>query len=567
MVAVYIEVKDYKMRDKLVREYLTPVKIIAATENISNAEALLTNQNKQVYLKEDNVFVCRGKGYILLDFGKEICGGLRMISFYYPGESVPYRMRLRFGESVEETCAELGEKNAGNFHAMRDMVVELPVLGDQTYGNTGFRFVRIDFLDEGKDYQLLNIYAAFTHRDLEYKGDFSCNDELVNKIYQTARYTIFLNMQNRLWDGIKRDRLVWIGDMQPEVLAITDLFGADECVEEAIEESIVKNPLPVWFGNIPTYSFWLIQILYDYYMKVENTEYVVKCLPYVEGVLEQLNACVTEYGEIDYSLTNIDARNGYFLDWPTNGTKDAKAGNRFMFLYVLKNLQKLYTHLGVREHPLCEVLLGKLQRLTERDVQAKQIVALGYLSESIDKDEAAEKLTAGGAKGLSTFMSYFILKAIAESKDETSALSIMKEYYGGMLSRGATSFWEDFDVEWLENSGRIDEFTPEGKLDLHGDFGKFCYVGFRHSFCHGWSCGPVQFLVENIVGINVLDKGCKVIEIQPHLGDLEWCKAKFPTPYGIVSVEHRKENGKIYSKISAPEQVEVQLKGATYRKC
>jgi hypothetical protein len=33
-----------------------------------------------------------------------------------------------------------------------------------------------------------------------------------------------------------------------------------------------------------------------------------------------------------------------------------------------------------------------------------------------------------------------------------------------------------------------------GKKDLHGDFGAHCYVGFRHSFCHGWAGGPTAWL-------------------------------------------------------------------------
>lgn len=48
-----------------------------------------------------------------------------------------------------------------------------------------------------------------------------------------------------------------------------------------------------------------------------------------------------------------------------------------------------------------------------------------------------------------------------------------------MISRGATTFWGNFDVEWVEGSGRIDELTPDNLLDLHGDFGEFCYKGFR----------------------------------------------------------------------------------------
>ena len=32
-------------------------------------------------------------------------------------------------------------------------------------------------------------------------------------------------MQDYLWDGIKRDRLVWIGDMHPETMTIGAVFG------------------------------------------------------------------------------------------------------------------------------------------------------------------------------------------------------------------------------------------------------------------------------------------------------------------------------------------------------
>ena len=73
----------------------------------------------------------------------------------------------------------------------------------------------------------------------------------------------------------------------------------------------------------------------------------------------------------------------------------------------------------------------------------------------------------------------------------------MKEYYGAMLDKGATTFFEDFDLDWIKNSCRIDELLKGNQLDLHGDFGKFCYKGFRHSLCHGWSVGPISFLLEN----------------------------------------------------------------------
>ena len=59
-------------------------------------------------------------------------------------------------------------------------------------------------------------------------------------------------MQNYLWEGVKRDRLVWVGDMQQQVLAITYLLGKNDIVEKSLKESVLKNPLPCWFGNIPS---------------------------------------------------------------------------------------------------------------------------------------------------------------------------------------------------------------------------------------------------------------------------------------------------------------------------
>ena len=71
-----------------------------------------------------------------------------------------------------------------------------------------------------------------------------------------------------------------------------------------------------------------------------------------------------------------------------------------------------------------------------------------------------------------------MLQAQAQANNYSGALDMIRSYWGGMLQMGATTFWEDFDVEWMENAGRIDEITPQGKKDIHADFGRFCYTGF-----------------------------------------------------------------------------------------
>jgi len=135
----------------------------------------------------------------------------------------------------------------------------------------------------------------------------------------------------------------------------------------------------------------------------------------------------------------------------------------------------------------------------------------------------------------------------------------MKEYYGGMLSVGATTFWEDFDIEWLKNAGRIDELPKAGEVDIHGEKGAFCYIGYRHSFCHGWSAGVIPYLVETVLGVKMTGACMRRIKIEPHLSGLKHVKGSVPTPYGLLHVEHTLQaDGSVETKVSAPKEIVIE---------
>jgi alpha-L-rhamnosidase len=127
-----------------------------------------------------------------------------------------------------------------------------------------------------------------------------------------------------------------------------------------------------------------------------------------------------------------------------------------------------------------------------------------------------------------------------------------------MLDLGATTFWEHFDIDWMENAGRIDEVVPKGKVDVHGTYGDYCYVSYRHSLCHGWASGPTAWLTNHVLGVKVVEPGAKTLKIDPFLGDLEWAKGTFPTPYGLVEILHiKKAGGEIETIINAPDEVNI----------
>jgi len=109
-----------------------------------------------------------------------------------------------------------------------------------------------------------------------------------------------------------------------------------------------------------------------------------------------------------------------------------------------------------------------------------------------------------------------------------------------------------------ENAAPIDDLVPAGKIDVHGDWGAYCYQKFRHSLCHGWASGPCPFMTQYILGVQVLSPGCKKLHIEPHLCDLSYAKGTYPTPYGVVSISHvRQADGSVKTDVKAPREVEI----------
>ncbi|MBQ8394718.1 MAG: alpha-L-rhamnosidase [Clostridia bacterium] len=472
------------------KQYLLPVRVLDSyqadyTDTLFISKGLYASINYNVdewvnYAKVEGV-----GAYIILDFGKEMHGGIRVITnWIYQGDC---KVRIRFGESLGEVNSSIGEKNAKNAHAPRDFETLLCSYADVTIGQTGFRFVRIDVLEEKYIY-FKNIYCEnniFSRKPIyTYQG----NDARIAEIFEAAKRTVDLCSSNGyIWDGVKRDRLVWMGDLAPEVMALSAIYGELPIVKRSLDLCKKLAPLPKFMNDIYTYSMWWIIVLADYYKDFACDKYVKKQLPYLVKLIDLLDGMVDEKGDL-----NRDIR--YLVDWPTKDSVDELVGVRAIFLMAVNSAVTL---LEAFDLPTDKVLEIKRKLLLQPlNVQEKkQVIALKYFALGEISDEEYAKLIEGRAKGFSTFMSYYVLTTIA-SRDEKLAIELMKEYYGAMLDRGATTFWEDFHMEWLESSGRIDELDPD-KKDIHGDYGAHCYVGLRHSLCHGWSAGVARFIKEH----------------------------------------------------------------------
>ena len=548
-------------RDSRVREYITPKSILWLSDTtgrfIVNPERLLLPGNGQADLSSVNLcYLYNDEGHqaaLVLDFGYQMFGALQIISGIAEGD-YPVSVRVRFGESVSETFSDTGEGHtATNDHAMRDMTLQIPMIGSIEVGKTGFRFVRIDLLGETNSLCLKEINAISVYRDIPYLGSFNSSDSLLNEIWLTGAYSVHLNMQEYLWDGIKRDQLVWVGDMHPEVMTIHAVFGYNEVVPQSLD--LVRNITPVdeWMNGISSYSMWWVLVHDAWYHQHADIGYLQEQAGYLRELLEKFCSMIDEDGN-----EHLDGHR--FLDWPSSPyTEAVDAGYHALLKLTLEAGVRLSMLLNdPQTAQLCESKAALLASREPDLTESKQAAALLGLAGLITPEQANEIISHEGAKRFSTFYGYYMLQAMALAENYTGALDIIRDYWGGMLHLGATTFWEDFNIEWMENAARIDELPPEGKIDVHATYGDYCYVGFRHSFCHGWASGPTTWMSEHVLGIRVIEPGCSIIAIEPNLGDLEWAEGTYPTPLGIIHVRHeRLASGEIKTEYTAPEGVTV----------
>ncbi len=548
-----------EVADIRTRTYVDPVRIVSAGSISAEAAAHLCE--KRFGQVPEGRFIdgsgpLLGAGaWVILDFGREIHGSLQIGSGGRSGRNA--RVRVRFGESVTETMAALRGNGAGatatNDHAIRDDAFSLPWLGRREIGETGFRFVRIE--NVGRDaVQLEYVRAVSVMRPMKRLGGFRCSDERLNKVWDVAVQTVHLCCQDFVWDGIKRDRLVWMGDTHPETKAILAVFGANPIIPDTLDYAAATTPADsAWMNNMPTYTLWWVRNVAEWYRYTGDAAYLEKHRVYLEKTFAHILATIRDNG-----MWRADT----FLDWPTRSDRRAEAaGTQGLLLMTLDEMLYLSDIMKLDRRQIAEK--RALVASTKPDPGVvKTAAAMLALSGLRDAREMYDKcLGQDGHRGVSTFYGYYMLEAMGKAGETRRALDTVRDYWGGMLDMGATSFWEDFNLAWTNNSFRIDEMPVAGKKDVHGDFGAHCYVGFRHSLCHGWSAGPAAWLINHVLGIRVVDPVAGTVEISPDLGDLEWAEGAMALPCGgkvEVRVE-RSADGRLKVGYKAPEGVKVVL--------
>ena len=500
---------------------------------VKNAESLLLPHAGQAVLKEPQPLcmltaASQTPAGVLLDFGRELHGYIELITPMTKDQAKLRHVRVRFGESVSEAMAEPGgPQNAQNDHAIRDQTVSLPWLGKKMIGPGGFRFVRIDNLDPELPVELSQVRAVLQIRDIPQVGSFRCDDERLNRIWQVGAYTVHLNMQEYLWDGIKRDRLVWIGDMHPEVSTINAVFGFNDVVPRSLDLTRDVTPVTEWMNGISSYSMWWVLIHEEWWLHHGNREYLAAQQAYLTALLKRLANLVGPDGK-----ERIDGMR--FLDWPSSPNQQGvTAGLQALLVMTLESGSRLMTTLG--GHGDGKTLQRGRRARAQGRARHEQIQIRRGAAVAGWHDGRPRRLRTLCSKSAGRRMSPRFTastccrrsqnRATRTRRSSSSAPTGARCWTSARRRSGRISTWNGRTMP-----ARIDELVPPGKKDIHGDYGAYCYQGFRHSLCHGWASGPTAWLSQVVLGVKPLEPGCKRVRVAPQLGNLKWAEGKYPTP-------------------------------------
>ena len=124
------------------------------------------------------------------------------------------------------------------------------------------------------------------------------------------------------------------------------------------------------------------------------------------------------------------------------------------------------------------------------------------------------------------YFTFFELDELGKEGRTDVLYERMVSYWGGMLARGAVTFWEEFDP-----------MVPVSRqYDMYGDrFGK--------SLCHAWGASPLYLIGRYLVGLahTMDDQGRAGFTLTPSLEHLGTLDCVFPVCGGekVVRIRHR----------------------------
>lgn len=404
--------------------------------------------------------------------------------------------------------------------------------------------VRYAFIPECRADEV-EISAYYQYVDFLKRASFHCNDETLNKIWDVAEHTFRLCSGIFFIDGVKRDKWIWSGDAYQSFFVNRYLLADPDIDQRTLLALRGNDPMTRHINTIMDYSlFWILGVFY-HYEAYGDLEFVREIYPKMQSLMEFCEKQTDKHGFL------ITRENDWvYIDWAEMDKTGALCAEQMLFAACWKTMAEISNELGQGSLAYQEkynTLVSMIRKYYwdfekgafidsfesgRRNVtrHGNIFAVLFHIATEKEQESILKNVIKNDTVPAITtpYFKFFELDMLCQTGNLKYVLKMIKEYWGGMLDRGAVTFWEEFDPS----------VPKEEQYDMYGDrFGK--------SLCHAWAASPVYFLARYFMGIQTFCKGDKRYEIKPHTEFFDSFDCRFPVGNGEIHVQWNGEQLKV----------------------
>lgn len=363
------------------------------------------------------------------------------------------------------------------------------------------------------------VRAVHQYVDIPVRASFVCDDDLLNRIWTVAQHTFMLCSGVFFIDGIKRDKWIWGGDAY-QSLFVNQYLTGDEDIERRTMLALRGNErMTTHINTIIDYTLYWILSVRTHCEAYGNYDFA-------RQVWDKMTSLMSFCGEQTDEHGFFTGREGdwVYIDWADLDKQGPLCAEQMLYAGCLDTMAVLS---GVCGHPdqekryrdqyaeLCAKIdkyfwdpekyayidsyeSGKRHVTRHANIFA---VLFGIADAERQKIIAEHVLLNDRIPKITTpYFKFYELEAMCRLGYLKEVLDVIREYWGGMIRRGAVTIWEEYDPDVPE----------EEQYDMYGDrFGK--------SLCHAWGASPIYLLARYFAGLRVTDGEKGEYELHPYL--------------------------------------------------
>ena len=363
-----------------------------------------------------------------------------------------------------------------------------------------------------------------TGYNTSFSGNFKCDDEFLNSLWQKSLRTLYVTMRDNFMDCPDRERAQWWGDVTNEMIMTMYSLnsnsyllyqkGAQAMISHVDESKVLQTVVPIKddYFELPMQQLAGIVGFYTYYEYTGDADFVAKVY---DAALDYLK--LWEMGE-----NNLVVHRGGSWDWADWGDKeDMTAIENAWVYYALSTTEKMAHILGRDEdfafftERKAAIANGYKALWTDEgfrsddakkpDDRANALAVLAGLADKEQYKTITNVLTT--TKNSSPYMEYYVLEALCKMGEYEAAKERITQRYNGMVTEDYSTLWE-FWESWQGTKN------------------------------HAWSGGPLVIMSKHFAGIRPLETGYEKVEINPQYSLSDSMNCTVPSVKGLITLDY-----------------------------